>query len=224
MDDYGWLMKQRYFKDLESLVLWQMQWFTGSCQAANHLHLFRCTGGRSTMDTATQLQEQSNGSSVTCKSWRYCRQASIKDHGRCWGFFKAIDKDGSGALDPAEVQRGFRRLGVDVLLGHIQWDFVEQRFLNLFEPQKKTNQNRHIQWELGMWKSQAHDWRNGSTAWRFVRFTFCHFLSDISWSCRRSDHLLQQLTDAMDTNENGKIDAWRCWSIGETRAAENYRT
>jgi hypothetical protein len=23
----------------------------------------------------------------------------------------------------------------------------------------------------------------------------------------RSDHLLQQLTDAMDTNENGKIDA-----------------
>ncbi|CAL1171743.1 unnamed protein product [Cladocopium goreaui] len=51
------------------------------------------------------------------------------------GFFKAIDKDGSGSLDPAEVQRGFRRLGVDV-----------------------------------------------------------------------SDHLLQQLTDAMDTNENGKIE------------------
>eukprot|EP00435_Cladocopium_sp_Y103_P053048 s667_g16.t2 len=51
------------------------------------------------------------------------------------GFFKAIDKDGSGSLDPSEVQRGFRRLGVDV-----------------------------------------------------------------------SDHLLQQLTDAMDTNENGKIE------------------
>ena len=33
------------------------------------------------------------------------------------GFFKAIDKDGSGSLDPAEVQRGFRRLGVDVQLG-----------------------------------------------------------------------------------------------------------
>lgn len=32
------------------------------------------------------------------------------------GFFKAIDKDGSGSLDPAEIQRGFRRLGVDVSL------------------------------------------------------------------------------------------------------------
>lgn len=37
------------------------------------------------------------------------------------GFFKAIDKDGSGSLDPAEVQRGFRRLGVDVRLGDPVW-------------------------------------------------------------------------------------------------------
>ena len=37
------------------------------------------------------------------------------------GFFKAIDKDGSGSLDPAEVQRGFRRLGVDVQLGDPLW-------------------------------------------------------------------------------------------------------
>ena len=36
----------------------------------------------------------------------------------------------------------------------------------------------------------------------------------------RSDHVLQQLTDAMDTNENGKIDAWQVtyWSnSGDTR-------
>lgn len=30
------------------------------------------------------------------------------------GFFKAIDKDGSGSLDPPELQRGFRRLGVEL--------------------------------------------------------------------------------------------------------------
>ncbi|CAJ1386890.1 unnamed protein product [Effrenium voratum] len=62
-------------------------------------------------------------------------------------FFKAIDKDGSGALDPSELQRGFRRLGVDV-----------------------------------------------------------------------SDALLQQLCDALDTDENGKVEArlglkrnWPSW-------------
>lgn len=33
------------------------------------------------------------------------------------GFFKAIDKDGSGSLDPKELQRGFKRLGVDLRLG-----------------------------------------------------------------------------------------------------------
>lgn len=40
------------------------------------------------------------------------------------GFFKAIDKDGSGSLDPAEVQRGFRRLGVDVRLGDPVWGML----------------------------------------------------------------------------------------------------
>ena len=32
------------------------------------------------------------------------------------GLFKAIDKDGSGSLDPNELQRGFKRLGVDLRL------------------------------------------------------------------------------------------------------------